>query len=92
MRIYRVLSANDIRARICENDVIESEDISGDNNIAVCLDVVSQLYSLYPELQKAPLLFVSVDQWTPVATQLKAEYSLGGHREFKQSSTGYAKK
>ena len=81
VRIYRILSENNIRASIGEMDIIESADIN-EEDFPVCLNVVTSLYSLYPELRKAPMLFVAVDYWTPVATQIKLDYSCD-YTEFK---------
>ena len=74
--IYGLFSKHDIPVRITGGDKIESCTLN-ENQLETAKILVTELYSLYPELRKAPILYMSMDNWTPVMTSMKLEYDLG---------------
>ena len=72
--IYKKICDAGFYATITDGDVIQTKPCKG--TVTDYLGLVDELYDTYPELQKAPILFTSFEQWTPVVTKRKTEYKI----------------
>lgn len=75
--IYKLISESQFYATIVDNDIIETRAMeAGVRGLPQYIELINNLYSLYPELQKEPMMFVSFNNWTPVVTQIKGSISI----------------
>lgn len=79
--IYKMVCNAGFYGVIKDKDIIETVPSKG--SITDYLNLLTDLYTLYPELQKEPVLYTSFESWTPVATSFKASYELNNIKEVK---------